>query len=960
MFASDRTLEWPEPPTPDQAKTDMLRAPRWIIQNLVEARRGMIEAERKWSIYAKEVNQLKLQLAQLTDQSALKDEVKKKDDLIKKLNNGLRMLYSDLEKKSSALKEREEHAEKLTEQLKALAKLQSTSLAGSKTAEALQSLISHDDNRRLVALEDESKKDKEELRKLRGEISRLKYLVKGSGGNVGTDVGAADSPSAGEAGKSPSFPKLPSAALVGVAPQQRGSVGHADKLPRQSETEQLKESIFKESQWWISEPSKRAALATLLLRGELTIVDMLGKSVPAGKELEDLSAWLVKLFIKQDMHMEVMEHLIDVECEKTKAMNTLFRGEEISSRVLRVYTRKRGMKYAYKVLNDLIKTVSDNNLHYEIDPNRATPQMNLKQNLLDLEALTQKFFDSIVTSATSVPPEFMRLCNRICNRAAERFPDSEDLAVAGFIFLRFLCPAISSPEGFKLYPVATPEARRTLLLVGKILQNLANGVSFKEDYLAEMNRFLSKNELAMHEFFVKVRTYPPAISGDSDAMHDIAHLLHNRREKIRAQLEPFGLHNKQWSFKVTTRLDKRLRTILANLLPNGQPAADLATSADKLQAVASLMSDNEDFLAQLSIVIVAEQDMKIRQTLADALVSVLQSNNSVEQLARAAVQTEVSQTFTAYGFLHQSFTKSVFSSFAARFCAGWIRSVLGELISNVVTQNMHLEVDESRLAADDPLKKGFNRNENVAKLVKLTHVFLDTLAQSLTSAPRPMWSFANVLINNTSQDVFQFMALNFFCLAIESPDKFAVCEKPRREAARSLQLISDVIRNYANNNLIVVEGVPADSEVTAKYQGVFTNWGRTPPLAGSAQSSTVPQPQLASSATELLKYLNAKFDATLAPLLEKYSSKHEVRYGIDELLSSMHPEAKPSRDLSSDSASDEQPPAGLTGKDLEKWKKEKEKEKKKKEKEDAKKREKDSKDSKDKKDKKDKDKEKKK
>lgn len=968
MFASDRSLEWPEPPTPDQAKTDMLRAPRWIIQNLVEARRGMMEAERKWSLYANEANQLKLQLAQLSDQTALKEEVKKKDDLIKKLNNGLRMLYGDLEKKSSALKEREDHSDKLTEQLKALAKLQSTSLAGTKTAETLQSLISSDDNRRMSAMEDEGKKDKEELRKLRGEVSRLKFLIKGSGGNVGADIAAADPPAAGEpvASGRPSLPRLPSHALVGVTATnsaRSGSIGATERLLRSEVPETARESFFKDAQWWLHEPVKRAALANLLLRGELTVVDMLGKSVPAGKELEDLSAWLVKLFIKQDMHMDVMEHLIDVECEKTKAMNTLFRGEEISSRVLRVYTRKRGSKYAYKVLNDLVQHVSDNNLHLEIDPNRATPQMNLKQNLIDLEALTQRFFDKIVNSITSVPPEFMRLCNRICIRAEERFPDSEDLAVAGFIFLRFLCPAISSPEGFKLYPVATPEARRTLLLVGKILQNLANGVQFKEDYLAEMNRFLAKNQLAMHEFFVKCRTYPPAISGESAAVYDIARLLHQRRDKVRQQLEPFLLHNKTWTFKVNARLDERARTLLSNLLPNGQPAADLATAADKLQSVATFLSDNDDALSQLAIVIVAEQDVKVRQNLADALVTVLQSTSSVEFLARAVVQTEVSQSFTAYGFLHQSLTKAVFSTFAARFCAAWIRSVVGELINNVVSNNLHLEVDESRLTAEDPLRKGgFNRTENVAKLVKLTHVFLDTLAQSLTSAPRPMWSFANVLINNTSQDVFQFMALNFFCLAIETPDKFAVTEKPKREASRSLQLISDVIRNYANNNLIVVEGVPADSEVTAKYQGLFTNWGRSPPLAGTDNdSSPVAQPQLAASVTDLLRWMHSKFDSALAPLLQKYSSKHDVRYGIDELLGSINPAAKsPAKDddSSSGSAHEDQPPAGLAGKDLEKWKKEREKEKEKERK--RKEKEKKEKDKESKKKEKDKEKEKKK
>jgi len=45
--------------------------------------------------------------------------------------------------------------------------------------------------------------------------------------------------------------------------------------------------------------------------------------------------------------------------------------------------------------------------------------------------------------------------------------------------------------------------------VGKILQNLANGVQFKEDYLVDMNRFLAKNELPCAEFFKKMRVRWP-------------------------------------------------------------------------------------------------------------------------------------------------------------------------------------------------------------------------------------------------------------------------------------------------------------------------------------------------------------------------------------------------------------------------------------------------------------------
>lgn len=78
----------------------------------------------------------------------------------------------------------------------------------------------------------------------------------------------------------------------------------------------------------------------------------------------------------------------------------------------------------------------------------------------------------------------------------ERFPDAKYTAVGAFIFLRFFCPAIVAPEVEGL--VATPpskEMRRGLLLIAKVIQNLANNVLFgaKEPYMFPLIDFLTNN-----------------------------------------------------------------------------------------------------------------------------------------------------------------------------------------------------------------------------------------------------------------------------------------------------------------------------------------------------------------------------------------------------------------------------------------------------------------------------------
>ena len=72
--------------------------------------------------------------------------------------------------------------------------------------------------------------------------------------------------------------------------------------------------------------------------------------------------------------------------------------------------------------------------------------------------------------------------------------------VSGFIFLRLLCPAILNPRNFNLI-ADTPSynAARSLIMVAKCLQNLANLVEFggKEPYMEVVNPFILKNKERM-------------------------------------------------------------------------------------------------------------------------------------------------------------------------------------------------------------------------------------------------------------------------------------------------------------------------------------------------------------------------------------------------------------------------------------------------------------------------------
>jgi neurofibromin 1 len=102
---------------------------------------------------------------------------------------------------------------------------------------------------------------------------------------------------------------------------------------------------------------------------------------------------------------------------------------------------------------------------------------------------------------------FRALCHHIWEVVEDRFPDSRHSAVGSFIFLRFFCPAIVAPENIDLDIGAdSRDVRRALLLITKVIQNLANNVVFgnKEPHMKVLNSFLSENIRQVTKFLSDV------------------------------------------------------------------------------------------------------------------------------------------------------------------------------------------------------------------------------------------------------------------------------------------------------------------------------------------------------------------------------------------------------------------------------------------------------------------------
>jgi len=96
---------------------------------------------------------------------------------------------------------------------------------------------------------------------------------------------------------------------------------------------------------------------------------------------------------------------------------------------------------------------------------------------------------SIFLSSDACPRTLRYICGCLQKAAVAKWPHERLVrtrVVSGFIFLRLLCPAVLNPRSFNLLPEPPPpHAARSLVMVAKCLQNLANLVEFggKEPYM---------------------------------------------------------------------------------------------------------------------------------------------------------------------------------------------------------------------------------------------------------------------------------------------------------------------------------------------------------------------------------------------------------------------------------------------------------------------------------------------
>lgn len=132
----------------------------------------------------------------------------------------------------------------------------------------------------------------------------------------------------------------------------------------------------------------------------------------------------------------------------------------------------------------------------------------IEPRLSSLIEIANGFLDTIINGLEETPYGIRWICKQIRSLTKRKYPDANDQAICtligGFFFLRFINPAIVTPKSYMLID-GTPSdrPRRTLTLIAKMLQNLANKPSYaKEPYMAKLQPFIEQNKERVNRFML--------------------------------------------------------------------------------------------------------------------------------------------------------------------------------------------------------------------------------------------------------------------------------------------------------------------------------------------------------------------------------------------------------------------------------------------------------------------------
>jgi Ras GTPase-activating-like protein IQGAP2/3 len=245
---------------------------------------------------------------------------------------------------------------------------------------------------------------------------------------------------------------------------------------------------------------------------------------------------------EEHLLLTMFQSVLTYQFDNTPEYSNLLRQNTPVSRMMTTYTRRGpGQSHLKEVLSEKINSlISLEDVDLEINPLKVYDSMVrqietdtgslpdylprsvtaedaadneqvqaiIAPRLKMLTEIAEGFLSTIIDGLHETPYGIRWICKQIRSLSRRKYPDAQDQTICtligGFFFLRFINPAIVTPKSYMLIEqVPAEKPRRTLTLIAKMLQNLANKPSYaKEPYMAKLQPFIQNNKDRINKFML--------------------------------------------------------------------------------------------------------------------------------------------------------------------------------------------------------------------------------------------------------------------------------------------------------------------------------------------------------------------------------------------------------------------------------------------------------------------------
>lgn len=254
------------------------------------------------------------------------------------------------------------------------------------------------------------------------------------------------------------------------------------------------------------------------------------------KDRSHLASILLDIFRHEQKELSLLENLNRREIQREEERSTLFRSNTLATTMMDKYMKTTANAFVQHAIKKVVLKIMDAKYSCELNPLKLDKGADATDNLEHLIGFLTEIIESIFNSANKCPEPLRYLCFCLQRDVRTKWPEdniSPARAVGGFIFLRLICPAILNPRLFNIVSeTPSPMAARTLMMVVKAIQNLANHVEFvanyKEPFMEAINPFIVINKGRMTHFFLQLASVenmpPPEMPPSIDLSRQLAAL----------------------------------------------------------------------------------------------------------------------------------------------------------------------------------------------------------------------------------------------------------------------------------------------------------------------------------------------------------------------------------------------------------------------------------------------------